>query len=159
MQIRVRHFAHRVFMTAVLGFACHPTIAHAQETSLAARALVPADQSIEIRPSISETVESRTPQSLGIMLPLYASFAGLQVLDAHSTVRALQNGGSEANPVMRDLASRPAAFYAVKAGVAASAILLTERLRPKHRIGAIALMAALDSLYTMVVVHNYRAVP
>ena len=93
------------------------------------------------------------------MLPLYASFAGLQALDAHSTVRALQNGGSEANPLMRGLADRPAALYAVKAGVAASAILLTERLRPRHRVGAVALMAALDSLYTMVVVHNYRAIP
>jgi hypothetical protein len=47
----------------------------------------------------------------------------------------------------------------VKAGVTASAILLTEQLRQKHPVGAIALMAALDSFYAMVVVHNYRTIP
>ena len=146
-------------MTAALGLVCHPAAVHAQDANVAARALVSADQSIEMLPSISDVAESRRPQRLGVMLPLYASFAGLQALDAHSTLRALQSGGSEANPLMRNLADRPAALYAVKAGVAASAILLTERLRPKHRVAAIALMAALDSVYTMVVVHNYRAIP
>ena len=176
VQIRVRHYVHRLFVTAAIGLACCPTICHAQESSLAAQALTPlldpapppplittnrtvsADQSINAQSaSISRGTEVMPPQRLGVMLPLYASFAGLQMLDAHSTMRALENGGAERNPLHGDLAQQPAALFALKAGVTASTILLTEKLRPKHRVGAIVLMAALDSFYAMVVVHNYRA--
>lgn len=92
-------------------------------------------------------------------MPLYLSFGALQSLDAHSTILALRAGGREQNPLMRDLASRPAGLVALKAGVTASTILLTERLRSKHRVGAMVLMTALNSAYAMVVVHNYRALP
>lgn len=90
---------------------------------------------------------------------MYASFAGLQALDAHSTMRALQNGGVEANPLLRDLAGRPAAIVALKAGVTASTILVAEKLRRKNRLAAWAFMASLNSFYAVVVVHNYRAIP
>jgi hypothetical protein len=70
---------------------------------------------------------------------------------------ALQNGGTERNPLLRDLAGRPAGLLALKAGVTASTIFLTEKLRKKHPVGAVVLMAALDSFYATVVVHNYRA--
>ena len=175
VQIRVRHYVHRLFVTAAFGLACCPTICHAQESSLDAQALTPlldtapppplvttnrivsADEPIDApSPSISRVTEAMPPRRLGVMLPLYASFAGLQMLDAHSTMRALENGGVERNPVLGNLARQPAALFALKAGVTASTILLTERLRPKHRVGAIALMVALDSFYAMVVVHNYQ---
>jgi hypothetical protein len=74
-------------------------------------------------------------------------------------MRALENGGIESNPLLRDLAGQPAALIAMKAGVTASTIFLVERLRPKHPVGAIVLMAALNSFYATVVVHNYRTVP
>ena len=51
------------------------------------------------------------------------------------------------------------ALVALKAGVTASTILLTEKLRVRNRVGAIVLMAALNSAYAMVVVHNYRTIP
>lgn len=176
MQIRVRRYVHRVFVAATLGVASLPAICQAQESSLAAHALtlppdvtaapshsttndiVPAvEASDERHLSITQATDARPPRRIGVLLPLYASFAGLQMLDAHSTVHALRNGGVEGNPLMRDLSGRPAALFAVKAGVTASTIFLTEKLRPKHRVGAIALMVALDSFYAMVVVHNYRA--
>jgi hypothetical protein len=176
VQIRVRHYVHRLFVAAAIGLACCPTICHAQEWSLDAQALTPlldatplpplattnrvvsADQSIDAQPAaIGRVSEAIPPRRLGVMLPLYASFAGLQMLDAHSTMRALENGGAERNPLLGDLAQQPAALFAFKAGVTASTILLTEKLRSKHRVGAIALMVALDSFYAMVVVHNYRA--
>ena len=95
---------------------------------------------------------------LGVLLPLYASFAGLQALDAHSTMRALQNGATERNPLLGDVAGQPAALFALKAGVTASTISPDREAAPETPWwAAIALMTALDSFYAMVVVHNYRA--
>jgi hypothetical protein len=95
----------------------------------------------------------------GVLVPLYVGFASLQMLDAHSTVRALRAGGVEQNPLLRGLADKPAALVALKAGVAASTIALADKMRTRSRVGAIVLMAALNSAYAVVVAHNYRAVP
>jgi hypothetical protein len=95
-------------------------------------------------------------QRRGILVPLYVSFATLQALDAHSTLRALNAGATEANPVMAGVAGRPAALVAMKAGMAASAIYLVEKLRLKSRRTAVILMAALNTAYTTIVAHNYR---
>jgi hypothetical protein len=92
----------------------------------------------------------------GILVPLYASFAVLQALDAHSTLRALDAGATEANPLMGGLAGKPAALLAVKAGLAASTIYLVEKVRVKSRGAAIALMTVLNSAYASIVAHNYR---
>jgi hypothetical protein len=91
----------------------------------------------------------------GILVPLYVSFAVLQALDAHSTLRALDAGASEANPLMERIAHNPPALVAIKAGVAASTIYLVDKVRVKSRGAAIALMAALDSLYATIVAQNY----
>jgi len=92
-------------------------------------------------------------------VPLYASFASLQMLDAHSTLRAVRAGGVEQNPLLRGLADKPAALVAIKAGVAVSTIAVADKVRGRSRVGAIALMAALNSAYAVVVAHNYRTVP
>jgi hypothetical protein len=47
----------------------------------------------------------------------------------------------------------------VKAGVAASTIVLADKMARGNRVGAIVLMAALNSAYAVVVAHNYRTVP
>jgi hypothetical protein len=175
--IRARRYLQRVLVTAALGLGIVPTICRAQESSPPGHTLTPLlgtmpaplpsaagdivvpDERTDLRqPPNSRAVETGSSR-LGVFLPLYASFAGLQVLDAHSTLRALNAGGSERNPLLRDIAGRPAALFALKAGVTASTILLTEKLRVKNRVGAIVLMVALDSAYAMVVVHNYRARP
>lgn len=177
MLISLRQYVHRVLVIAALACTCSPTICLAQESTLAAHTLtsllvatpppsiaptntfVLADDPGDARySSIGQVRETVAAPPLGILLPLYASFAGLQMLDAHSTTRALQSGGAESNPLLRNFAGRPGALFALKAGVTASTILLTEKLRAKHRVGGIVLMAALDSFYTMVVIHNYRAI-
>lgn len=93
--------------------------------------------------------------SRGLLVPLYASFATLQLLDAHSTLRAVRAGGVEQNPVVGSMANHPAALVAMKAGVAASTIVLADKMRNRSRVGAIVLMAGLNSLYATVVAHNY----
>jgi len=174
---RVRRHLPGVFIAAVL--VSVPTIGRAQESSLPTDAVIAllnaapaaslsdatgfavADQRLE--PTVAPAEASRTTEAgtsgRGVLLPLYISFAGLQALDVHSTLRALDAGGTEGNPLMRGIADHPAALVAMKAGVTASTILLTEKLRVKNRVGAIVMMAALNSAYAMVVVHNYRAIP
>ena len=98
-----------------------------------------------------ETVRNR-----GVLVPLYASFVALQVLDAHSTLRGINAGATEANPVMGGIAHKPVALVAAKAGLTASTIYLVEKLRVRSRRASIALMAVLNSAYVTIVAHNYR---
>jgi hypothetical protein len=87
---------------------------------------------------------------------LMVSFAALQVLDAHSTLKALKSGGREANPAMTAIASNGAALFAVKAGSAAVTTYFAEKLSKKHPKRAVVLMAVLNTAYVAVVAHNYR---
>jgi hypothetical protein len=168
MSLRTRGHARRVSAFTLLALVSSVTIAHAQELTIPSRMLAPlfAPQPQQLfseqSRATSSNQESWRPASArsarSVLLPLYVSFATLQLLDAHSTTRALASGGVEANPVMRGVAGNPAALVAVKAGVTASTIVLAEKVRSKSRVGAILLMAALNSTYATVVAHNYRAV-
>ena len=90
------------------------------------------------------------------LVPLYASYAVLQALDAHSTLRAINGGAFEQNPVMAPIVNRPAALVAFKAATTAGAILAAQRLAKHNRVAAYALMVGLNSAYAFVVVHNYK---
>lgn len=92
------------------------------------------------------------------LIPLYVSFAAVQVLDAHSTTRALNRGAVEGNPLMRGFAGSPARLFAVKAAGSIAVVYATERLRKRNRRAAVALMAAVNAATAAVVWHNYRAV-
>ena len=101
------------------------------------------------------TRQASTGMSQGLLRGMYVTFAALQVLDAKSTSRALAYGGREANPIMKSITSHRGTLMAVKVGVAASTIWLTQRVARKNRVGAIIMMAALNSVYATVVAHNY----
>ena len=90
-----------------------------------------------------------------LLVPLYMSFATLQALDIHSTLRAPQFGGREANPVLQGVVGSPGGFIAAKAGIAAGMIYVTEKLWKRNRAAAIITMLALNSTYSVVVGHNY----
>ena len=98
------------------------------------------------------TPSSKRPAAL---IPLYASFASLQVFDVSSTLRAIERGAYEANPVVAPLVNSTPALAAMKAGSTVAVIYLTERLRKRHRIAAVLLMAGLNAGYVGVVTHNY----
>jgi len=116
------------------------------------QAEVAAPRQVRVPPD----AHNRATSNRGILVPLYASFVALQALDAHSTLRAIDAGAAEANPVMGGLAHQPAALVAVKAGLTASTIYLVEKVRLRNRRAAIALMAVLNSAYVTIVAHNYR---
>ena len=99
--------------------------------------------------------EGSSPAS-GFLLPLYASFLSLQALDVHSTLRAIDGGAAESNPLMAPFTGRPAAFVALKAGTSAGILYMTERVRRRSPLAAVVMMAAFNSVYATVVANNYR---
>ena len=111
---------------------------------------VPADR---LRPG---QIHARPPQRPKLLVPLYISFAGLQVLDAHSTMRALDRGYVEANPLVAPSTRNGATLVAMKAAVTASVIVGTERLWRHNRVAAIAAIIAVNGAYAAIVSHNYR---
>jgi hypothetical protein len=95
------------------------------------------------------------PQRPSLLVPLYVSFATLQGLDIHSTLRATGFGGREANPIVGGMLGSPAAFVAAKAGMTASVYFVSERLWKRHKTAAVLTMIALNATYGAVVAHNY----
>jgi len=91
---------------------------------------------------------------------LYGTFVGLQVLDAHSTVRALKQGATERNPILASLirdGGDPAVVLAASKLVAGAATLgLTELVRRDNPNAAANLMTVINAVYAGTVVHNYR---
>lgn len=168
----------------VMSLVCLPIAAEAaaQETALAALsspaawvdALRPAlgqpDATVMISAADEQTVNvpppgpiasaidraSRTPQRPRALVPLYVGFTALQVLDARSTMTALGRGAAEANPLMGGVARHPGALLAVKIGAAAGTIVVTEKLRKRNPVAAVALMIGINSAYAIVVAHNYH---
>jgi hypothetical protein len=93
-----------------------------------------------------------------LMLPLYSTFVGMQLLDVHSTTRALNAGSTEGNALMSGVAGSPMALMAVKAGATAATIYLIEKtVRKRSRVAAIVAMVGVDSAYALIVAHNYRS--
>jgi hypothetical protein len=92
------------------------------------------------------------------LVPLYISFATLQVLDAHSTRRALTRGAVEANPLMKGVAGNSGALLAVKVAGAAATIVAADKISKKNKAAAVAFMVAVNAGMALVVRHNYRAV-
>ena len=95
------------------------------------------------------------PHRPSALVPLYVSFATLQGLDIHSTLRATEFGGREANPIVGGMLGSPAAFVAAKVGMTASIYFVSERLWKRHKTAAVLTMIALNSTYGAVVAHNY----
>ncbi|RPI50366.1 MAG: hypothetical protein EHM55_21550 [Acidobacteria bacterium] len=89
-------------------------------------------------------------------LAMYGAYGMLQVLDAHSTRRAIANNGVEANPIVRPLASSRIGLISLKVASGAGVMYLMERVRKKHPAAALALAIGINSLQAVVVVHNYR---
>jgi hypothetical protein len=92
----------------------------------------------------------------GVQNALYGGMLVLQGFDVHSTLRAIDAGHSEQNPLMRWSVSHPAAFISMKAAASAATIYVAERIRKRHPKRALLFMAAVNSAYAFVVVHNYK---
>jgi hypothetical protein len=94
--------------------------------------------------------------SSGMLKSLYASTAVMQALDVHSTMSVLNRGGGEANPLMSGVVRNKAAFIGVKAAVATGTILAAREIGKRNKVAAIATLVGINSVYALVVQHNYR---
>ena len=111
------------------------------------------------KPSQSEAIH---PQPLPterpkLLVPMYIAFAGLQVLDAHSTIRAVDRGYLEANPLVAPSTRNRTAMVAVKVAATASVIACSERLWRHNRVAAVVALVAINGAYAAIVAHNYRS--
>lgn len=103
----------------------------------------------------AEVGRQRRPDSL---VPLYVSFGALQVLDIHSTWRAVDHGAVEANPVLKGVVGNQAGLIALKAAGTAGLIYASEKMWKRNRTASIIFMVAANSAMAWVVQNNYRAV-
>ncbi len=96
------------------------------------------------------------PNARPSVLPsMYVGLAALQGYDAYSTLKALNQGAVEANPLMGGVAGHPAALIAVKSAATFASIYASERLwRDHHHKAAIVLMAVTTGAMAMVAAHN-----
>lgn len=98
-------------------------------------------------------------KSRRVLVPaMYAGLVTLQTLDTHSTLKAVDAGLSETNPVMRWATGHPVAFVSMKAAATTATILMAEKIRKKHPKRAVVFLAAINATYALIVTHNYRAV-
>ena len=135
----------------------------AVSSSLAAQVLtaaaVPASSAeppaTPARAPVSPALAATTIRRPAILLPLYISFAAMQVLDIRSTQQALSGGGVEGNPVMGGIVGSPVAMTAMKVGATAGIVFLSEKMRKRNPVAAVVMMVGLNSAYAMVVSRNY----
>jgi len=94
--------------------------------------------------------------STPVLAALQGGLVATQLLDAHSTLKAIHAGGVEANPMMGGLANSPAALIGVKAAVGAGLVYATHRLGQRNKVAAIAVAAAANTAFLTIASHNYR---
>ena len=93
----------------------------------------------------------------GWFVPIHIFSIAVQALDAHSTLRLLEQRDLRGSSSYREMTGNKAAFLAVKAGVAAAVVFATDKLSKRHRLGAVVTAAAINSVYLTMAAGNYRA--
>lgn len=137
--------------------------ASASALTLAAREAKPAQAllfPVAARETLASTASTGAPDFSRIRRPavlpvLYATTALTQVLDAHSTLSALNRGAREANPLMQGASTHSGSLMAVKAGAAIGTVYMAEKMWRRNRAGAIAAIVAMNAVTAVVAAHNY----
>ena len=130
------------------------TASIADAIAVASTAQFAADQSVAAMPRVNPRTDVKwtTP----VLASLQAAMVATQMLDAHSTLRALDAGGVEGNPMMGGLVKNRAAFLGVKAAMGASLVYATQKMGQRNKVAAIAVAAAVNSAFAMIASHNYK---
>ncbi|MBS1818268.1 MAG: hypothetical protein JSU08_10085 [Acidobacteria bacterium] len=149
------------FLVAAPAFAADgpgttPALDLSAATLAAATAAAAAAEPAQFPPNFSTSVEARFRRP-SVLPALYAASAALQGYDAYSTLSGLKSGAVEANPLMKPVVKNPAAFVALKAGVAATSIMAAEKMwKSGNRLGAIGVMVASNVAMGLVAANNAR---
>ena len=89
-----------------------------------------------------------------LLVPLYVMQFTLNGLDVHSTLRALDAGHREGNPLFESGSAKK--MVGAKLASSAVSVLLAEKLWKKNRVAAVLMMAGVNAGLTAVVANNYR---
>ena len=143
-----------LFLFAVPTFAADPASGATSDKTATVSA-----ESASVQPTLEPStavVSDWHPAKRPAVLPaLYVGSALLQAFDAYSTTKAINMGGTEANPVMKGAASNPAAMIGIKTAVTTLSILAAERMWKHHNpTGAILTMVASNGFMAWVAMHN-----
>jgi hypothetical protein len=116
------------------------------------------EQTAPLHALVFEALKTPSVATRGTLLPsLYVSLAGLNAYDAYSTLKGVARGASESNGVIGGAAGSSTAMWAIKGGVTAGSIVLSERLwRSGRRAQAIGMMVASNAVMAAVGAHNNR---
>src|SRR5262249_5691266 len=128
--VRFASFGCLAALVAVMAF---PDSAAAQDGAAATMDSIPAEvvtqaapQPLNLSPRTNLHPSAGPAQSRpAALIPLYASFMTLQVLDLHSTAYALDRGAIEANPAIRGFVDNRFAMTALKAAGTAGVIYVS----------------------------------
>ncbi len=92
----------------------------------------------------------------GVLRGLYVATPIVHMVDGISTMRVIDLGGRELNPLLAPQVNNRGVFIATKTGIAAAEIYLARRIAKKHKVRAIVALAALHTGYALVAAHNFR---
>jgi len=149
----------RTLVGSLVGLLLMTSSAFADDnTTTAVTPAIAAAATSLVRPDLAAniTIAPRIAPHRPLVLPsLYAGSAFLQGYDAYSTLSALKNGGTEANPLMKGITKSPVAFIGLKAGVTMMSIMAAERMwKDNNRLGAVLTMVASNGFMAAVAAHN-----
>jgi len=136
--------SHKAFAAALVALTLTPCFVR----PAAAKVTRPRDSTSRLRPRrrrqrpgrpprhrfgpterVATAPESEKRRPSIVMMSLYSATALVQGLDAHSTLKAINAGATERNPLMHALTAHPPVFVALKAGAAAGLIFAGQRPR------------------------------
>lgn len=108
------------------------------------------------------TISPRARRVLGArpppLVPLYATFATLQIADAITTIKALKHPGvRETNPFVKPFANNVPAMVLLKSASTAVTVVAVEKLWRKNRVAAVATMIGINAAYGVIVSRNAAA--
>lgn len=171
---RVSMFSRRAALTVLVALWFAPGFvaeARAQErtgapalpVSFSTAAVLPIGESIRLfepapaelpAPIVQPFRRFNNPDS-PLLVSLYVATGLTQALDIHSTIKAIDRGGVETNPMLSGITGNKPAFIALKGAVAAGSIYAARKLARKNKVAAIATLVAINAAYGFVAHHNY----
>ena len=106
-----------------------------------------------IAPPASIVIERRLSDP-AFLKKLYVGYAALQLGDFITTTRAINRGGVEGNPLIKNIAHSPAALIGVKAAAGLGMVIAIEKLRQKHPVVASVTLIAMNATLAAVTINN-----
>jgi hypothetical protein len=148
---------HLVAFIAVLGLSVPTTaVAAEHETRLEKEQRLDAAQRsapMLLTPLSSYAPNVKRPAALPA---LYVALGVMQAMDIYSTSAALKAGAKEANPTAAPFAGNTGSMIGLKAATMAGTIFFSERMWKTNKVGAIVMMAAINSATAAVSMHNMQ---